>query len=170
VTRLLALCSGPGCNVALTGHRRRFCSDACARKARRAERVTETSDFGQAAIRMIRAMAKRTGASDIATFALLWELQHETELAVCAAIDALKADGFSWTDLADELGVSRNAISQWRKRRIILEMHAGRAVLPYQPGFKRVTGDAQLVGSVDIRPDAVPYRDTPASTLAVNEE
>jgi hypothetical protein len=86
-------------------------------RGQRAERVTETSDFGRAAIRMIRAMARRTGASDIATFGLMWELVTEAERAAVDAIDSLRDQGFSWADLADEIGVTKQGLSQWRKRR-----------------------------------------------------
>jgi hypothetical protein len=109
-------CAAPKCDNPLTGRRRRFCSDKCSRKGRRAERIVENPDFGKAAVRMIRAMARRTGASDAATFALLWQMQNETADAVVEAIDLLRGQGFSWADLGAEIGVTRNAVSQWHKR------------------------------------------------------
>jgi hypothetical protein len=111
-------CEAPGCGRTLPARRRRFCSDLCVRRGQRAERTTETGDFGQAAIRMIRAMAKRVGASDIAEFGLMWEIMHEAEHAVTAAIDELLAEGFTWTALAAETGQTRQGLTQWRKRRL----------------------------------------------------
>jgi hypothetical protein len=64
-------CGGP-----LAPKRRRFCSDICRVRGQRAERVTETGEFGRAAVRMIRAMAGRVGASDIAAFGAMWNV-HE---------------------------------------------------------------------------------------------
>src|SRR5690242_4788472 len=86
------------CGEPLPARRRRFCSDLCRQRGQRAERVTETGDFGRAAVRMIRQMAKRVGASDIAEFGAMWEVMTEAEHAVTDAIDHLRAAGFSWAE------------------------------------------------------------------------
>lgn len=110
-------CAAPGCGRPLTGRRRRFCSDLCRIRGQRAERVTETGEFGRAAIRMIRTMARRVGASDLAEFGAMWEVRAEAERAAADAIDGLRASGFSWGEIAAEVGVSKQAVHQWRKRR-----------------------------------------------------
>ncbi len=110
-------CEAPGCSRALPRGRRRFCSDICRIRGQRAERVTETGDFGRAALRMVRAMARRVSASDIAEFGLMWEIVHEAEHAVTAAIDGLRAKGFTWAEIAAEAGQTRQGLTQWRKRR-----------------------------------------------------
>ena len=89
-------CAAPGCGNHLPPRRRRFCSDLCRIRGQRAERRAETGEFGRAAIRMIRAMAKRVGASDIAQFGAMWEVMTEAEHAVTATIDSLRESGFSW--------------------------------------------------------------------------
>ena len=66
---------------------------------------------------MVHAMAERVGASDIAEFGLMWEIMHEAEHAVTAAIDGLRAKGFTWTEIAAEAGLSRQRLTQWRQRR-----------------------------------------------------
>jgi hypothetical protein len=66
---------------------------------------------------MIRTMAARVGASDIAAFAALWEVRAATDQACTAAIDGLRAQGFSWAEIAAEAGQTRQGLTQWRKRR-----------------------------------------------------
>lgn len=111
-TRRCGQCGGP-----LAPKRRRFCSDLCRVRGQRAERVTETGEFGRAAVRMIRAMARRVGASDIAEFGAQWEVMTEAEHAVTGAIDHLRAVGFSWAEIGAEIGWSKQRLSQWRQRR-----------------------------------------------------
>jgi hypothetical protein len=86
-------------------------------RGQRAERRTETGEFGAMVVRMIAAMAHRVGASDIDEFGALWEVRIEANRAAAAAIDELRAKGFSWAQIAAEAGVSRQALCQWRKRR-----------------------------------------------------
>lgn len=110
----------PGCSWCrgpLPGRRRRFCSDLCRRRGQRAERVTETGEFGRAAVRMIATMARRVGASDIAEFGAMFEVLTEAERAVVQTIDGLRASGFSWAEIAREVGWSRQRLQQWRQRR-----------------------------------------------------
>lgn len=114
--RLRIPCAAPKCGNVVEPPRRRFCSDKCARRARRHEKNVENPEYGKATIRMIRALARRIGASDIATFAMIWELQGEVAAALVETMDDLKARGFSYESMAAEIGVSRNAVSQWHKR------------------------------------------------------
>jgi predicted nucleic acid-binding Zn ribbon protein len=110
-------CEAPSCSAVVPIGRRRFCSDLCSVRGRRVERVVETGDFGRGAIRMIRAMARRVGANDIAEFGLMWQIMGEAEAAAYEAIGKLRAAGFSWPDIAAEVGVSRQAVAQWYARR-----------------------------------------------------
>ena len=115
-------CEAPSCVEVVPIGRRRFCSDLCAIRGRKAERVVEAGDFGRGAIRMIRAMARRVGANDIAEFGLMWQLMGEAEAAVMASIEQLRAERpgskpFSWPEIAAEVGVSRQAVAQWYGRR-----------------------------------------------------
>jgi hypothetical protein len=110
-------CEAPGCGGDLPRGRRRFCSDLCRQRGQRAERRTETSDFGQMVVRMIGTMARRVGGSDIAAFGALWEVRAAADQACAAAIDGLRAKGFSWAQIAAEAGQSRQGLTQWRQRR-----------------------------------------------------
>jgi hypothetical protein len=109
-------CAAPGCGAPVAPPRRRFCSDACARAGRRAERVREPGEVAAMTRRMVRALARRVDG-DPAEFREVWGLLAEAEAAVTAAIDGLRAKGFTWADIAAEVGVSKQAVSQWRKRR-----------------------------------------------------
>ncbi len=120
------------CHGPLPPRRRRFCSDLCRIRGQRAERHAETGEFGRAAIRMIRAMAKRVGASDIAEFGAMWEVMTEAEAAVTAAIDDLRAAGFSWAEIGAKVGWSRQRLTQRRQRRE--EVPGQRIVAPGIPG------------------------------------
>ena len=117
MTRPARTCEAPRCRRHLPPGRRRFCSDLCRVRGHRAERRLDPGEFGRAVIRMIRAMSGRADASDLAEFALFWEIRAEADRATVEAIDALKAAGYSWADLAEEVGGSRQNISQWHKRR-----------------------------------------------------
>jgi hypothetical protein len=66
---------------------------------------------------MIRAMASRVGASDIAEFGLMWEIMHEADRACVGAISQLRGKGFSWAEIAAEAGQSRQGLTQWYQRR-----------------------------------------------------
>jgi hypothetical protein len=111
-------CQAPGCDSLLPPRRRRFCSDSCRRKGQKAERVTETSEFGAAAIRMIQQMARRVGASDLAQFGAMWEVRLEADRAATSAIDGLRAAGFTWQQIADEIGWARSRLYEWRNRAV----------------------------------------------------
>ena len=110
--RLCGHCAGP-----LPPRRRRFCCDLCRHRGQRAERVTETGEFGRAAVRMIRTMARRVGASDIAELGAIWEVMTEAEHAVTKAVDDLRASGYSWAEIGAEIGWTKQRLSQWRQRR-----------------------------------------------------
>ena len=60
-------------------------------------------------IRMIRSMARRVSASDLAAFGMLWELRDEADRACTDAIDGLRGKGFSWAEIAAETGQTGRA-------------------------------------------------------------
>jgi hypothetical protein len=102
--------------------RRRFCSELCSIRGQRSERVYDTGQFGRYAINAIRSMARRVGASDIAELGLMWEIMAEAENATFETLTQLREGtqttaGFSWGVLAAEIGVTRQALSQWYARR-----------------------------------------------------
>jgi hypothetical protein len=66
---------------------------------------------------MIRAGARRAGASDLTEFAMLWELRAVVDRACVEAIDQLRSEGFTWDALSDSAGLSGPGLCQWRGRR-----------------------------------------------------
>jgi hypothetical protein len=105
------------CGIPIPPGRRRFHSDLCAARARREERVVEAADFGAGTLRMMRTYARRVGASDIEELAALWEIREAADNAMVDVVDGLRAAGFSWAQMASRVGVSRQALTQWRGRR-----------------------------------------------------
>lgn len=105
------------CGGRLPPRRRRFCCDLCRLRGQKAERVTETGDFGRFAIRVIQTMARRVGASDLAAFGAMWEVRTEADSAVVDAIDGLLKSGYSWREIAMEIGWKRHRLFQWHARR-----------------------------------------------------
>ncbi len=67
---------------------------------------------------MIRAMARRVGASDLDELAALWEVRAEADAAISAAIDALRGQGISWGRIGAAAGLTAQGAHQWRKRRV----------------------------------------------------
>lgn len=111
-------CHGPGCARTLTGRQRLYCSDRCRRVARRTGRKREAPEFEQAAVRIIAALARRCVTTpDAEVLGVLLTIAAAAELAAAEAIDLLREHGFSWADLAAGTGISRQGLSQWRKRR-----------------------------------------------------
>jgi hypothetical protein len=111
------ICQAPGCGNPLPSQRRRFCSDDCRRRGHRHERYHETGEYAQMTVRIVRSLARRIGGGDAAEFAALWELVTEAETAAALAIDELRAKGYSWADLAGEVGMAKQSLHQWRQRR-----------------------------------------------------
>jgi DNA-directed RNA polymerase specialized sigma24 family protein len=62
--------------------------------------------------RAIRGHARRVAAGDVEALADMVALSAELEQALQTAVDGLRAFGYSWTEIADRLGVSRQAARQ----------------------------------------------------------
>lgn len=83
------------------------CADCRARKRRRETRVTETPDFGAAALRLVKALGKRA-ADDVEQLPELVKLRDALDLELeRAAALAVVDGGWSWGDVGRALGVSR---------------------------------------------------------------
>jgi DNA invertase Pin-like site-specific DNA recombinase len=68
-------------------------------------------EYGQMIGRMLRAFARRAG-SDIGSLTALVELRAELERTITAAVTDLHDAGHSWTEIARELGITRQAARQ----------------------------------------------------------
>jgi hypothetical protein len=110
-------CQAPRCGRELPAGRRRFCSDLCRIRGQRSERRYEPTDFGKAAIRMIRALAARYGGAEAGVVALLWEVRQAADEATCRAIDDALEQGHSYATLSAQVGVRRQSLWEWHHRR-----------------------------------------------------
>lgn len=74
--------------------------------------TVRTSDHGEYfgfARRCVRGLARRVAGSDPVDLLLLLELRDEVDAGLARAVDGLRASGFSWQDIAEPLGMSRQA-------------------------------------------------------------
>lgn len=118
-------CQAPGCCRALPPRRRRFCSDRCRARGRRAERRRDPAEYGEAAARILAALARRVGATDADAFGALWRLRNQADQACVHAIDSLRAEGITWAALGASAGQSAQGVQQWRQRRAPQSDHNG---------------------------------------------
>jgi len=80
----------------------------------------ETSDFPPMMRRLLRAHAVRVGQGDTYDLREMWELRDELDAAIVMAIGLgreTQPDAFSWAGIGDALGVRRQTIEQWYRRR-----------------------------------------------------
>jgi DNA-directed RNA polymerase specialized sigma24 family protein len=73
--------------------------------------VVENREYAQFMARILRSMARRA-ASDIDALPMLLGAQDEVETLMREAIARCRAEGYSWTDIGDRLGISRQAARQ----------------------------------------------------------
>jgi len=77
--------------------------------------MTESGEFGAFARRILRALGRRVADRDIEALADLAALQTELDTVMQAAVDRLRSDeggGYSYTDVARVLGITRQAAQQ----------------------------------------------------------
>jgi hypothetical protein len=81
-------------------------------RAKRAKRTTENSDFDAFARRILRAYGRRVADGDVEALRSLAQLSAELEAATRLAVAGLKngPHAYSWAEIADRLGVSRQAV------------------------------------------------------------
>ena len=76
-------------------------------------RIVEASEFGKFAVRVLRAYSRRVGVqADIGALTDLVALRAQVDEAITVAVRQLHAAGYSWTEIATELGVTRQAARQ----------------------------------------------------------
>jgi hypothetical protein len=85
---------------------------AVKRPARRAKRRVESPDYAAFVRRVIRAFGRRAGEGDIDALPELAKLRDELDAAVGQAVRDLHAKGWSYAEIGNRLGVSRQNIRQ----------------------------------------------------------
>lgn len=74
--------------------------------------VVENDEYAAFARRVIRAHARRIATGDVEGLRDLVGLSDLLDQAITDAIQGLRAHGYSWTEIADRLGITRQAAHQ----------------------------------------------------------
>lgn len=84
---------------------------------KRPRSVIENSEYAAFARRILRAYSRRIATGDIESLAHLITLADEVDDATQQAVNGIRAAGYSWADVGDRLGISRQAAQQrWGRR------------------------------------------------------
>jgi hypothetical protein len=78
----------------------------------RRRRPVENDEYAAFVRRAIRAYARRVAAGDVDTLADMTGLAAELAETITEAVTGLRNIGYSWTDIAARLGVTRQAAQQ----------------------------------------------------------
>jgi hypothetical protein len=79
---------------------------------RRHRPAVENHDYAAFSRRVIRAAARRVAAGDVEELAHLLSLERELHRAIQTAVNGLRAQGYSWADIALRIGITRQAAHQ----------------------------------------------------------
>jgi hypothetical protein len=74
--------------------------------------AVENTDYAAFATRVIRAHARRVAAGDIDALVDLLKLASEVDAATDTAVQGLREFGYSWGEIADRIGITRQAAHQ----------------------------------------------------------
>jgi hypothetical protein len=74
--------------------------------------VVENDEYAAFARRIVRAYARRVATGDIEALADMTILAADIEAAIRVAVIGLRNFGYSWADIAQRLGVTRQAAQQ----------------------------------------------------------
>ena len=78
----------------------------------RRPRVVENAEFTAFGRRVLRAAGRRVASGDVDALPALAALSAELEVAIGTAVVGLREAGYSWSEIAARLGVSRQAAHQ----------------------------------------------------------
>lgn len=77
--------------------------------------VVETDQYDAFTRRILRGYARRVAAGDIDALADMTQLADELDASIRSAVAGLRGNGYSWTEIAERLGVTRQgAYKRWR--------------------------------------------------------
>ena len=83
----------------------------------RAARVIENDEYAAFARRVLRAYARRVADGDVEALILMFGLAAEIDTAITEAVKGLRAFGYSWAEIGNRLGITRQAAQQrWGAR------------------------------------------------------
>jgi hypothetical protein len=78
----------------------------------RRRRLVENDEYAAFLHRVIRAYSRRVAAGDIEAITAMAATARHIDTAIRDAITGLRANGYSWADIAQRLGVTRQAAQQ----------------------------------------------------------
>jgi hypothetical protein len=76
------------------------------------KRPGRTVEYGEFIRRILRAYSRRIADGDIEALSLMTRLAGELDDAIGQAVKGLRAQGSSWTEIGDRLGITRQAARQ----------------------------------------------------------
>jgi hypothetical protein len=79
---------------------------------KRRRRTVENDEYGEFIRRILRAYSRRVADGDIDALSLMTRLADELDDANAQAVKGLRARGYSWTEIGDRLGITRQAARQ----------------------------------------------------------
>jgi hypothetical protein len=79
---------------------------------KRRKTFVENAKFDAFARRIVRAFGRRVATGDVEALASLVALSTALDKSIQDAVDGLRACGYSWTEIGDRLGISRQAARQ----------------------------------------------------------
>ena len=95
----------------------RRAGDKARLSAKRRRRAVENDEYGEFIRRILRAYSRRVADGDIEALSLMTGLANELDEAIAQAVKGLRGQGYSWTEIGDRLGISRQAARQrWTGR------------------------------------------------------
>ena len=74
--------------------------------------VVENDEYAAFVRRIIRAYARRVAAGDVEALTDMVGLASLLDQAITDAVTGLRGHGYSWTEIADRLGITRQAAHQ----------------------------------------------------------
>ena len=80
--------------------------------ANRRRDVVENDAYAAFTRRVIRAYARRVATGDVEALTDLVGLAQQLDTAILQAVSGLRACGYSWTEIATRLGITRQAAHQ----------------------------------------------------------
>lgn len=99
-------CTGP------SGMPETDCTDNPALTPEPARRVVENDQYAAFLRRVIRAYGRRIASGDVEALADALALIDELDTAIAHAVAGLRAQGYSWADIARPLTITRQAAQQ----------------------------------------------------------
>jgi hypothetical protein len=74
--------------------------------------VVENDEYAAFVRRIIRAFARRVASGDVEALRDMVGLADQLDAAINDAVHGLRQHGYSWTEIGDRLGISRQAAQQ----------------------------------------------------------